>query len=225
MIVAYKAFHQGLKGAQNYQYEIGKEYSSYNEGVGAHGFHAALDPVFCLTFIPPHRGGEYAEVQIDGAISRGGVTSRESRCGDNAVTGEVIRITRRLSVSEMLIRAVKYRTERATELDSLKNASESRFCAVSICGNKCAAIADADNSYAEASGANCLAVATGTDSEAYATGTDSVAAAIGTGCWAGGASFVVLSDWSNPSSLTYLHNPKTGFFYSLQDGVVVEKAR
>lgn len=219
MILAYKAFYPGLKGQGSFQYEVGRTYTSHNDGIGRHGFHAALDPGFCLRFISPSQGGVYGEVEIDGAIDRGAVNLDDGAGQHTAVTGESIRVLRILPVEQMLLRAVNFRTLKAEEDGKVTRAADSRFGVAVGSGRFAVAIADVPGGYASVQGDWSCALATQDGCTVEASGPESIAAALRPGCWAGGDGYILLADWNNPSALAWLKGKKDRV-YALVDGEI-----
>lgn len=225
MILAYKAFYPGLKGQGSFQYEVGKTYTSHNDGIGRHGFHAALDPVFCLGFISPSRGGVYGEVEIDGAIDRGGVISDDGRGQYTAVTGESIRILRTLGVEQMLLRAVNYRSLKGEEEGRVQRTSDSLY-GVSRNADRCGVcVADMEGSSASAFGEWGCALSQAEGCTVHADGPNGIAAALHDGCWASASrnAWILLADWHDPSSFAYVTSAQPDTLYALVDGKITTK--
>lgn len=225
MIHAYKAFFPGLKGMFDFQYELDKTYTSHNDGIGRHGFHAAANPMFCLQFITPEQGGEYALVQLDGAIDRGGVTTENVNKANSAITGESIRIERMMSVEDMLFAHFTLRLAHAHEKDYLVRATSSSYNLARAQGDRCTCIADAEDAVAQASGYEAVAIAAGPSSIAIATGQGSLAVALGEGAYASGdkGSYLLLADWNRPGKYIYIHHPEKDIYYGYVGGELKTK--
>lgn len=88
---AYKGFNEDLT-CRGFQYEEGKSYHDDEAEMCESGFHACLDPIYCLDFYLPNRA-VYHEVEL------GGVT--DGSPDSTKVCGTDITIGKRLSVKEM----------------------------------------------------------------------------------------------------------------------------
>lgn len=171
-MIAYKAFYPGLKSFNGMQFETGKTYRVENKGIAKGGFHAAADPMFCLGFVQPRSGGIYHEVDISGITDRGELEN--GACGHySAMTGERLRIGRRLSVEEMLSACMSYRLAQCVRTEDgkgsgygIKVVNESRFGTAYVRGTLCTAVAAEEDSEAFASGERCTAIAEGDCSSA-----------------------------------------------------------
>lgn len=163
---AYKAFHKGLKGMGNYQFQEGKTFRTYNKGLSRGGFHAATDPLYCLCFISPESGGEYHEVDISGLTDEGRPFEETDK--RTAVTGSMIRIGRRMTASEMMLESYRSRMRGTTEEaegigagERVKVKDDPVFGLSRASGYRCVAVAENEDGSATASGEDCCAVAIG----------------------------------------------------------------
>lgn len=170
---AYKAFYPGLQSFNGMRFEIGKRYTTADAGIGRNGFHAALDPMFCLGFVSPERGGEYHEVDVGGIVDHGDMVGNTSYSPYSAVSGQTIRIGRKMSVTDMLHRCMIYRLSLCARECSgmgtgycIRVVNDDRFGSCTASGELCSAIARDSDSEAFVSGSRCLAVAEGPYSSA-----------------------------------------------------------
>ena len=81
MVFAYKAFNKDLtctKGSGTFQYETGMWFEEKTANCAQNGFHAASNPLDCLTYYPDMENSRYFEVMCDGDIDEDGRDSRLS---------------------------------------------------------------------------------------------------------------------------------------------------
>ena len=170
---AYKAFYPGLQSFNGMRFETGKRYTTADAGIGRNGFHAALDPMFCLGFVSPERGGEYHEVEVGGIVDHGDLGG-DGGCGRySAVSAQTIRVGRKMSVADMLRRCMDYRLSLCARECSgmgsgycVRVVNDGRFGTCTASGELCSGVARDSDSEAFVSGERCLAVACGPYSSA-----------------------------------------------------------
>ncbi len=223
-MIAYKAFYSGLKGAGGFQYAIGKTAANTNLGLGNQGLHASFDPIFCLLFITPSRGGEYAEVDVSGEVDMGSPHAAWDGFGKShvdCVTGSRLTVLRLLTPEEMALKAVDYRISRAKKYGVLVRTSDSRYGFAQTAQLRGTAVADSPGSEATASADYASAFAIAPGSRASADGTDSFAAALAPQSWARGNT-VLLRDWERPDEYRLVMEGK-GRYYALRDGKLMTR--
>jgi hypothetical protein len=172
-IVSYKGFARDWT-CRGFQFEAGKTYEHDGE-VAA--FHACEHPLDVFLYYPPAES-VFAEVRQSGSLSR--------NADDTKVASGKITITAELHLHEMIQRAVKYVSDRATNTKEATVSGEREAAsatgysgAASATGNSGAASATGDRGAASATGNSCAASATGNRGAASATGYSGAASATG----------------------------------------------
>ena len=64
---AYKIFNNDFT-CNNFQYEVGKTYTCDNPVLCSSGFHACINPTYCLDYYSPIQSNKFAIVELDGII-------------------------------------------------------------------------------------------------------------------------------------------------------------
>jgi hypothetical protein len=135
---AYKGFNDDLT-CRGFQYEEGKSYHEDEAIMCESGFHACLNPIYCLDFYYPNHAAVYHEVEIDGVTN--GPSPQTKVCGTDITIGK------RLSVEEMCEAHFEYVKDHTNNSSGTRNAykepivlaedaatSVGRDCAVDIRG-------------------------------------------------------------------------------------------
>lgn len=172
---AYKAFRKGMKGMNNFLFKEGKTYRTTNKGLSKGGFHAATDPLYCLSFITPECGGEYHEVDIAGLTDQGRPFAEKDK--RTAITGSIIKIGKKMTPSQMVLESYLSRinetvaeTEGTGTGEKITVKDDPIFGLSRASGYRCVAITESKDGIATASGEDCCAVAKGKNAYARVKG-------------------------------------------------------
>ena len=107
-VVAYKGFDKSLS-CRGFQYEFGKTYEHDGPPVrcGAPGFHSCENPLDIWSYYPPANGNRFALVEASGDIAR-------AEDEDTKIASAKITITAELHISDLIARAVKWISSKAS---------------------------------------------------------------------------------------------------------------
>ena len=220
-IVAYKGFGSDWK-CRDFQYELGKEYTTDKAEACSVGFHACEYPLHVLRYYKPGTS-KFAVVEQSGTLSR-----HEE---DSKVASTKIAIKAEISLAGLINASVKYTMDRATPATG--GVSDKANTVVKAVGKNKSATASGYYGAATASGDSGAATASGDYGAATASGNSGAATASGrngkakgnTGC----ALFLVErdGDWKIVSVWAGIAGQggiKADTFYKLVDGKPVEVA-
>ncbi len=163
-IIAYKGFAADLSCAPagvKFQYEIGKTYKSDAKVVrcGAGGFHSCEHPRDVFRYYAP-AGNRFAEVEASGEIARDG--------SDTKIASAEITIKAELKIPDLVARAIKWVTERATQEEGAH-----------ATGTSGGSSATGYRGASSATGYRGASMTTGTECSSSATGEHGIAAGFG----------------------------------------------
>ena len=180
-MIAYKAVYKNMSSSYGNQpvYRTGVTYAFPAATRGMAGFHAAEDPLFCLSFISPSEG-RYFKVELQGEIDPDGCASNG---GTTAAAATHITFLEELSVEKMLWTSLQYRLAWAKSKDHRNTRtlliSNRKGQTVTADGSRSVAVANKANAVAIAQGCSCVAIAEGPNTRAEAYGNDALAVAYG----------------------------------------------
>lgn len=176
-MIAYKAVHKDMHSdyGERPVYQTGVRYTYPAAQRGAAGFHAAEDPLFCLSFIRPDQG-RYFRVELQGELDAGGCEEY-----DTATAATSITFLEELSVEQMLWESLRYRLAWAKKGSGERSMTVARRPGQTVTaqGRRSVAVAQGPATTAIASGQHSLAIAEGAGATATAHGEGTLAVAYG----------------------------------------------
>ncbi|WP_372595638.1 hypothetical protein [Actinotalea sp.] len=202
VVKAIKGFNPDLT-CRGFQFAEGKEYThDGNVDVCSSGFHAVTQPIDVFAYYPPATS-VYHEVEVEGAVAATG--------GDSKVAGRVIRIGKRVELSELIQAQVEYVRGNAKAPTKSGHSTGGRGAA-SATGDLGAALAIGDYGKASTTGAESVAISTGYDGAAKGA----------IGCW------IVLTERNDDGEILGVvakrvdgERIKADTYYALRGGKVV----